>query len=73
MAVTLEIRIRDLLPEFLADALIFLGALKTAGAIATGALQALLDGGHHFLILIQTNSHENNSFLFLVYHGCQAN
>ena len=57
MAVTLEIRIRDLLPEFLANALVILAPFQTAGTVTAGALQALLDGCHHFLILVQTNCH----------------
>ena len=52
MAIALEIGVCDLLPEFLADALIFLCPLQAAGAIATGSLQALPDGLYHFLILI---------------------
>ena len=57
MAVALKVRIRDLLPEFLADALVLLGALQAAGAVSAGALESLFDGGHHFLIVIQPNSH----------------
>ena len=38
VAIAFEIGIRDLLPELLADALVFLGALKPAGAIAAGTL-----------------------------------
>ena len=52
MAVALEIGICDLLPEFLANALVLLGALESAGTIAAGTLQALPDGLHNFLILI---------------------
>ena len=57
MAVTFEIRVCDLLTEFLANALILLGALKAAGAVTTGPLQTFLNGRHHFLIFIQPNSH----------------
>ena len=57
MAVTGEIRIGDLLLEFLADALVFLGPLQTAGAVTTGALQAFLDHLDHFLVIVQTYSH----------------
>ena len=52
MAIAFEIGICDLLTEFLADALILLGALETAGAIAAGALQTLPDGSDNFLIFI---------------------
>ena len=52
MTIALKIGIGDLLPELLADALILLGALETAGAIAAGALQTLPDGSDNFLIFI---------------------
>ena len=58
MAIAFEIGICDLLTEFLADALILLGALKSAGAIAAGTLQAFPNRGNHFLIFIQTHSHD---------------
>ena len=64
MAITLEIGVCDLLPEFLANALILLGTLEAARAIATGTLQAFLDGLNHFCIFIQSDSHGNTSFLF---------
>ena len=67
MAVTLEIRIRDLLPEFLTDAFILFAPLKAARAITTGTLQTFLDGLDHFLILIEPNSHGDPSSLFPVY------
>jgi hypothetical protein len=57
MAVTLIVGIRDLFPEFLADTLILLGTLQTAGAVTAGALQAFLDGSNHFFIFIQPDSH----------------
>ena len=52
MAKTLKVGVNNLLTEFLADALILLGALETAGAIAAGALQTLPDGSDNFLIFI---------------------
>ena len=64
MAKTLEIGVSNLLPEFLADALIFLGALQTAGAIAAGAFQALTDLFHHLLIIIESYSHRFTSLPF---------
>ena len=57
MAETLEIGVFHLLPELLADALVLLGPLQAAGAVSAGALESLFDGGHHFLIVIQPNSH----------------
>ena len=62
MTVALEVRIRDLLPELLADALIILAALQAAGTVTTGTLQPLFNGIHHFLIFIQPNCHTNTSF-----------
>ena len=59
----MEVRISHLLPEFLADTLILLGALHTAGAIAAGPFQTLFDGLHHLLILIESNGHKF-SFLY---------
>ena len=57
MAITLEIGVGHLLPEFLADALVFLGPVQTAGAVTAGALQTFLDHLDHFLVIIQTYSH----------------
>ena len=51
MTIALKVRIGDLLPEFLANALILFGAFQTAGTIATGTLQAVTDGLHHFFLL----------------------
>ena len=67
MAITLEIRVCHLLPELLTNALIFLCPLQAAGAIAAGALQAVPDGLHHFLIFIQTNSHSDLPFPGFLY------
>ena len=61
MAVALEGRIRDLLPEFLADALVLLGPLQTAGAVSSGALQAIFYDLDHLLVLIQTHSHADGT------------
>ena len=71
MAVTLEIGVCDLRPELLADALILLGPLKAAGAIATGALQAVLYHFDDLFVFIQPYSHMNTSFFFLLYYHCQ--
>ena len=57
MTVALKVRIRDLLAEFLADALVLLGALQAAGAVSAGALESLFDRGYHFFIFIQPDSH----------------
>ena len=57
MAITLEIGVGHLLPEFLADALVFLGPFQTAGAVTAGALQTFLDHLDHFLVIVQTYSH----------------
>ena len=57
MAIALEIGVSNLFPKFLANALVFLGSLQTAGAVATGALQTFLDHLDHFLVIVQTYSH----------------
>ena len=64
MAVALEVRVCDLLTEFLADALVILRAFQTAGAITAGALQTFPDSLYHLLILIQPNSHAITSFRY---------
>ena len=48
MAIAFEIRIGDLLPELLTDALILLGPLQAAGAITAGAFQSLADFFYNF-------------------------
>ena len=57
MAIALEIGVSHLLPEFLANALVFLSSFQTAGAVTAGALQAFLDHLDHFLVIVQTYSH----------------
>ena len=52
MAKTLEIGVSNLLPEFLADALVFFGPFQTAGAVAAGTLQTFFDHLDHFFIVI---------------------
>ena len=64
MAVTLEIRVRNLIPEFPADTPVLLRVLQTAGTVTTGSFQSVPDGLHHLLILIEPNSHSFISFLF---------
>ena len=63
MALALEIWIGDLLLKFLADALVLLGPLQAAGAIAAGTLQTLPDGLHHFLVLVQSECCHGDHFL----------
>ena len=67
MAVALKIRVGNLLPKFLTDALIVLGAIQSAGAVAAGTLQTFPDGTHHLFILIESNCHKNTSILLLLY------
>ena len=62
VAIALEIGIGDLLPELLADTLILLRPLQTAGAVAAGALQTILDDLDHFLVFVQFYSHGDSSF-----------
>ena len=66
MAVAVECRILHLGAEFFADALILLRALHAAGAIATGALEALLDSLDHFLVFIEPNCHKITPFGFII-------
>ena len=58
MTVSLKVGVRHLLPEFLADALVFLGPLETAGAVAAGALQTIFNHSDNLLVLVQTNCHD---------------
>ena len=67
MAITLEIGVGHLLPEFLANALVFLGSLQTAGTVATGALQTFLDHLDHFFVIVQTYSHGGHILSDLLY------
>ena len=62
MAIALEIGIGDLLPELLADTLILLRPLQTAGAVAAGTLQTILDDLDHFLIFVEFHCHDDTSF-----------
>jgi hypothetical protein len=57
MAVPLEIGILDLRLEFLAHALIFLGALKTTRAVSALTLKALLHRPNDLLVGVQSNLH----------------
>ena len=47
MAEALEIRVRDLLPEFLADALILFCTFQSAGTVTAGTFQTVTDHLHH--------------------------
>ena len=62
MTETLEIRVFHLLPELLADALIFFRPFQTAGAISAGALETFPDHLHHFFIIIQPYCHDITPF-----------
>ena len=64
MAVTFEIGIRDLLTEFLADALILFRPLESAGAVTAGTLQAVLNSLNQFFIFIESDSHSETPFSF---------
>ena len=57
MAKTLEIGVSNLLPEFLADALVFFGPFQTAGAVTAGTLQTFFDHLDHFFVVVQSYSH----------------
>ena len=62
VTVTLKIGIRDLLPEFLTDALVFLRPFQAAGAITSGPLQTVFDHLNHFLVIVEPYSHLLSSF-----------
>jgi len=65
MAVAVEVRILHLGPEFLANALILLTALHTAGTIAACAFKPLFYGLYHLFVFIQTNRHKTH-FPFII-------
>ena len=64
MAVALEVRVGDLGAKLRANALVIFVSLHAAGAITAGALKTFLDGFHHLLVLVETNSHIVTSFLY---------
>ena len=71
MTITLEIGIRDLLTEFLADAFIVLRFLQTAGAIAALSLEPFLDLRHKLGVLIESDSHKQKlPFVFPAHTLC---
>ena len=69
VAISLEIGVGDLLAEFLADALIVLGTLKTAGTIAAFGFKALFDGLYYFFVFVESDLwlHCFYSFVFTGY------
>ena len=66
MAEACELRISDLLAEFLTDALVVLCPFQTAGTVTARTLQAVADHLDHFFIIIQSNSHISLTFLCLL-------
>ena len=68
MAEPLEVRILDLVAELLAHALRILSALKSARAISTCALQAILNCLHHFFVWVKRDLH----FLLLSFNSFGA-
>ena len=75
MAISLELGIGNLIPEFLADALVFLGPFQTAGAVAASALQTFFDHLDHFFVIVQTYSHGGHILSDLLYDrgdNCQG-
>ena len=66
MTITLKVRVGNLLPKFLTNALIILGMFHSAGAITTRAFEALFDYFDHFLIFIELNCHKNHSFCMII-------
>ena len=72
MTVSLEFGIGHLLPEFPADALVFLTVFQTAGTVAAGALETFFHHLDHFLIFVQSDRH-NTTPLFLYYRDRKKN
>ena len=64
MTVAFEIGVCNLLPEFLADALVVFASLQAAGAVAAGAFQTFPNRLNHFLIFIEPYSHGITPFFF---------
>ncbi|MBR2075192.1 MAG: hypothetical protein IJ977_08055 [Fibrobacter sp.] len=69
MAVALKIRIGDLAPKLLANALIILASLQPAGAVATGPLQALSNRLYDLFVLIQPHSHVASHLSSFIING----
>ena len=69
MAVTLKIGICDLFPEFLTNALVFLGPGQTAGAVTAGAFQTFFDCLYHFFVFIEPNSHGSHILSKFIIEG----
>jgi hypothetical protein len=69
MAISLEIGVGDLITEFLADALIILGALKTAGAVTALGFKTFFDGLYYFFVFVESDLwlHCFYSFVFTGY------
>ena len=67
MAIALVAGVGNLLPELFADAFVVFTAFQPAGAVAAGTLQALPDGGNHFLILVQSDSHVQHILSYRYY------
>ena len=63
MTITFKIRIRDLLTEFPADALIVFCLLKSAGTVAVFCFQSLPDGSDNFRVGIEADNSHNGDLL----------
>ena len=66
VAIALEVGVRDLLPELLADALILLRPFQAAGTVATCARQTIFNNLNHFLIFVELHCHHDPSFQFQI-------
>ena len=62
MTKAFKLRICNLIPEFLAHALVFLGLLTAARAVTACAPKPLLHGIHNLFIGIESYLHFQNSF-----------
>ena len=62
------LRIGDLLPKFLTNALIFFTAFHPARAIAAGPFQAFPYHLYHFLILVKSDSHSITPLPIIIFY-----
>ena len=72
MAVALEIRVGDLILEFLTHTFGCLCAFSAAGTVSAGALESFPDGIDNLLIGIELDFHVRHLFLyrgFIIPHG----
>jgi hypothetical protein len=67
MAISLEIGVGDLLTEFLADALIVLGALEATGAVTALGFKTFFDGLYYFFVFVESDLWLHCFYSFVFY------